>query len=77
MILIIIVECCSARPPVRAARRPCLTPEHRPVITGAGAAPAHLEPVFESMLLQPGNSYRQTNFADGFEPRPGPIRDNA
>lgn len=58
------------------------TPFSRIVITGVGAAPAHLRPVFDEILVrsgEPGSRERPgpAVVEDGLEPWLGPIRDAA
>ncbi|HWJ65762.1 MAG TPA: GTP-binding protein [Nocardioides sp.] len=53
------------------------TPFTRIVVTGVGAAPAHLRPAFDHLLVAPGEAVRRTADEDGFEPWLGPIREVA
>lgn len=55
------------------------TPFTRIVLTGVGAAPAHLRPAFDRLLAGPGEAGAAGRVAgeDGFEPWLGPIREVA
>lgn len=53
------------------------TPFTRIVLTGVGAAPAHLRAAFDDLLATPGAPAVRSAAEDGFEPWLGPIRDAA
>lgn len=53
------------------------SPFTRIVLTGVGAAPAHLSPAFDELLATPGAPLVRSVGEDGFEPWLGTIRDVA
>ncbi|MEV5003233.1 GTP-binding protein [Nocardioides sp. LML1-1-1.1] len=53
------------------------TPFTRIVLTGVGAAPAHLRAAFDGLLVAPGEQVAHPGGEDGFEPWLGPIREVA